>query len=104
MAGIEEKILDIEKKVKFLVWDRIELKKNLSDKEQELAILKEQIRELVDENRELKKNKTINNLEKIIINNSDIAECRILINNLLRRINRSISIISKDNNGREFDD
>lgn len=97
MADIENIIGSIDIKVRELVADRISLQKKLEESKKEIESLQSQIMELVEENRNLKKEKQLNNLTNIITNNSDVSESKILINDLLKKINRSISIISKDN-------
>lgn len=97
MADIESIIGSIDIKVRELVADRISLQKKVEESKKEIESLQSQIMELVEENRNLKKEKQLNNLTNIITNNSDVSESKILINDLLKKINRSISIISKDN-------
>ncbi|MBR1625708.1 MAG: hypothetical protein IJ681_01020 [Bacteroidales bacterium] len=96
-------IEDIELKVRSLISERIELQRKLSEKENDILNLQKQLTELSNENERLIKKERINNLGNIVINNSDISESKVLINDLLKKINRSISIISKDNNGRKLD-
>jgi len=88
---------DIDWKVRQLVADKKSLKEKLIEKDKEISLLQSQVMDLVNENRILKEEKQTNNLTNIINNNSDFAESKKLINDLLKQINRSISIISRDN-------
>ena len=103
MTDLNKIIEDIELKVRSLISERIELQRKLSEKENDILNLQKQLTELSNENERLIKKERINNLGNIVINNSDISESKVLINDLLKKINRSISIISKDNNGRKLD-
>ncbi len=97
MSELGKIIDDIDWKVRQLVADKKSLKEKLIEKDKEISLLQSQVMDLVNENRILKEEKQTNNLTNIINNNSDFAESKKLINDLLKKINRSISIISRDN-------
>ncbi len=97
MSELGKIIDDIDWKVRQLVADKKSLKEKLIEKDKEISLLQSQVMDLVNENRILKEEKQTNNLTNIINNNSDFAESKKLINDLLKQINRSISIISRDN-------
>ena len=103
MTDLNQIIEDIELKVRYLISERIELKRQLSDKENDILNLQKQLSELSKENEHLINKERISKLGNTVINNSDISESKVLINDLLKKINRSISIISKDNNERKLD-
>ncbi|MCH3924849.1 MAG: hypothetical protein LKE30_08035 [Bacteroidales bacterium] len=63
----------------------------------EIKELENQISELVKQNKELKEELELIKITNIINNSSDISESRIIINNLLKKIDKSISIISSKN-------
>ncbi len=94
MNEIEKIIEDIDQKVRCLVSNYILLEENLLQKEKKIEELRSQIINIKQEKENLinKENKEYN-----INNDSDINKSKILIDDLLKKINRSISIISKDN-------
>lgn len=94
MNEIEKIIEDIDQKVRCLVSNCILLEENLLQKEKEIEELRSQIINIKQDKENLinKENKEYN-----INNDSDINKSKILIDDLLKKINRSISIISKDN-------
>ena len=100
---INSVIEGIEVSVKKLVADKHNLQHNKKKKDEEIERLKTQIKDLTLEIDRLKRDKQINNLTNIITNNSNDFDAKVLINDLLKKINRSISIISKDD-GQQFDD
>lgn len=97
MKEIELIIDDIERRVKLLSLQKANLEQDKLRLETENADLQRQVQELVTENIKLKEEKNINNLINTIIENPNIADSKHIINNLLRKINRSIAIITRDN-------
>ena len=94
------KILEeIDIRIRQTVSENKRLKSLLEDKDREIESLQKQVYDTVMQNRELKENKNISNLTNILNNCSDVSESKLIINDLLRKINKSISIISKDNDG-----
>ncbi len=89
MSEIEEIIEGIDQKVRQLVSNNERLEEVLSQKEREIEELKAQIMNL---EKEINKEKVI---ENNINNDSDVNKSKILIDDLLKKIDRSISIISK---------
>ena len=95
-----DKILEeIDIRIRQTVSENKRLKSLLEDKDREIESLQKQVYDTVMQNRELKENKNISNLTNILNNCSDVSESKLIINDLLRKINKSISIISKDNDG-----
>ncbi|MBO6118479.1 MAG: hypothetical protein J6P44_08065 [Bacteroidales bacterium] len=95
-----DKILEeIDIRIQQAVSENKRLKSLLEDKDREIESLQKQVYDTVMQNRELKENKNISNLTNILNNCSDVSESKLIINDLLRKINKSISIISKDNDG-----
>lgn len=97
MKEIELIIDDIERRVKLLSLQKANLEQDKLRLETENADLQRQVQELVTENIKLKEEKNINNLINTIIENPNIADSKHIINDLLRKINRSIAIITRDN-------
>lgn len=91
MSEIEEIIEGIDQKVRQLVSDNERLEEVLSKKEREIEELKAQIMNLEKEKEEIREKVIENNIN----NDSDINKSKILIDDLLKKIDRSISIISK---------
>jgi predicted RNase H-like nuclease (RuvC/YqgF family) len=89
VSEIEEIIEGIDQKVRQLVSNNERLEEVLSQKEREIEELKAQIMNL---EKEINKEKVI---ENNINNDSDVNKSKILIDDLLKKIDRSISIISK---------
>lgn len=89
MSEIEEIIEGIDQKVRQLVSNNERLEEVLSQKERDIEELKAQIMNL---EKEINKEKVI---ENNINNDSDVNKSKILIDDLLKKIDRSISIISK---------
>lgn len=71
--------------------DNERLEEVLSKKEREIEELKSQIMNLEKEKEEIREKVIENNIN----NDSDINKSKILIDDLLKKIDRSISIISK---------
>jgi phage shock protein A len=89
VSEIEEIIEGIDQKVRQLVSNNERLEEVLSQKERDIEELKAQIMNL---EKEINKEKVI---ENNINNDSDVNKSKILIDDLLKKIDRSISIISK---------
>ncbi len=91
MNEIEEIIEGIDQKVRQLVSNNERLEEVLSQKEREIEELKAQIMNLEKEKEEIREKVIENNIN----NDSDVNKSKILIDDLLKKIDRSISIISK---------
>lgn len=91
MSEIEEIIEGIDQKVRQLVSNNERLEEVLSQKEREIEELKAQIMNLEKEKEEIREKVIENNIN----NDSDVNKSKILIDDLLKKIDRSISIISK---------
>lgn len=91
MSEIEEIIEGIDQKVRQLVSNNESLEEVLSQKEREIEELKAQIMNLEKEKEEIREKVIENNIN----NDSDVNKSKILIDDLLKKIDRSISIISK---------
>lgn len=91
MNEIEEIIEGIDQKVRQLMSNNERLEEVLSQKEREIEELKAQIMNLEKEKEEIREKVIENNIN----NDSDVNKSKILIDDLLKKIDRSISIISK---------
>lgn len=99
MSEADKILEEIDIRIQQAVSENKRLKSLLEDKDREIESLQKQVYDTVMQNRELKENKNISNLTNILNNCSDVSESKLIINDLLRKINKSISIISKDNDG-----
>lgn len=97
MSDINEIVDSIDWKLRKLVLQKNELAKQLLLKDEQVALLQEQVQQQSAEIECLKQEKQINKLTDIINNSSDNKQYKELIDDLLRKINRSISIISSKN-------
>ncbi len=97
MSDINEIVDSIDWKLRKLVLQKNELAKQLLLKDEQVALLQKQVQQQSAEIECLKQEKQINKLTDIINNSSDNKQYKELIDDLLRKINRSISIISSKN-------
>jgi|SRR5574344_1425458 cell shape-determining protein MreC len=97
MESANKILSEIDYKVRKIVSDKNNLVLELKKSNDEIKELENQISELVKQNKELKEELELIKITNIINNSSDISESRIIINNLLKKIDKSISIISSKN-------
>ncbi len=86
MEDLQTILISIEKKVNQLALEKIDLEELLLNKNREIDQLKQEIIRLKEENRDKRENNIINN-------NSDLTEYRFVIEDLLKKIDKSISIL-----------
>ena len=86
MEDLQTILISIEKKVNQLALEKIDLEELLLNKNREIDQLKQEIIRLKEENRDKIENNIINN-------NSDLTEYRFVIEDLLKKIDKSISIL-----------
>jgi predicted nucleic acid-binding Zn-ribbon protein len=98
MKSINEVLAEIDYKVRQLANERDELKSSLKEANEREKELRNQIMDLVKENKNLKEELELKKITNIINNHSDVSESKVIINNLLKKINDSISIITSKNN------
>lgn len=94
MENLQEILVSIEKKILILSKREEALKTVVKQKEKQILDLQEQINVLQKEIMDLKQKEDINKITNLINNHSDITECKLIINDLIRKINKSISILS----------
>jgi cell shape-determining protein MreC len=98
MESINEVLSKIDYKVRQLAAKKKETENALLLANKEIKDLENQVMELVKENKNLKEELKIKEITNIINNHSDVSESKVIINDLLKKINDSISIISSKNN------
>jgi|GEM_PF-2096273 predicted nuclease with TOPRIM domain len=102
MNNLQEILGSIETKIKRLALEKADLEERISQQQELIAKLQNEIATLksnnIEQKNEIKEQKNINKINNIINNSSDIAECREIINDLLKKINRSIAIVSAKEN------
>ena len=98
MDSINEVLSKIDYKVRQLAAKKKETENALLLANKEIKDLENQVMELVKENKNLKEELKIKEITNIINNHSDVSESKVIINDLLKKINDSISIISSKNN------
>lgn len=96
MEELQNILVDIESKVKQLAFEKVNLEELLHQKNLEIDGLKREI-ERLKENNNLNKEK-VQGTENIINNNSELAEYRLIIDDLLNKIDRSITLVSTKEN------
>lgn len=94
MENLQEILVSIEKKILILSKREEALKVAVEQKDKQILALQEQIKNLQNEVVDLKQKEDINKITNLINNHSDITECKLIINDLIRKINKSISILS----------
>lgn len=94
MENLQEILVSIEKKILILSKREEALKVAVEQKDKQILSLQEQIKNLQNEIVDLKQKEDINKITNLINNHSDITECKLIINDLIRKINKSISILS----------
>ncbi|MCQ2326942.1 MAG: hypothetical protein MJZ71_05200 [Bacteroidales bacterium] len=94
MENLQEILVSIEKKILILSKREEALKVVVEQKDKQILALQEQIKNLQNEVVDLKQKEDINKITNLINNHSDITECKLIINDLIRKINKSISILS----------
>lgn len=94
MENLQEILVSIEKKILILSKREEALKVAVEQKDKQILDLQEQIKDLQNEVVDLKQKEDINKITNLINNHSDITECKLIINDLIRKINKSISILS----------
>lgn len=94
MENLQEILVSIEKKILILSKREEALKVAVEQKDKQILSLQEQIKNLQNEVVDLKQKEDINKITNLINNHSDITECKLIINDLIRKINKSISILS----------
>lgn len=94
MENLQEILVSIEKKILILSKREEALKVAVEQKDKQILALQEQIKNLQNEIVDLKQKEDINKITNLINNHSDITECKLIINDLIRKINKSISILS----------
>lgn len=94
MENLQEILVSIEKKILILSKREEALKNTVEQKDKQILDLQEQINVLQNEIVDLKQKEDINKITNLINNHSDITECKLIINDLIRKINKSISILS----------
>jgi cell shape-determining protein MreC len=98
MESINEVLSKIDYKVRQLSAKKKETENALLLANKEIKDLENQVMELVKENKNLKEELKTKEITNIINNHSDVSESKVIINDLLKKINDSISIISSKNN------
>lgn len=98
MESINEVLSKIDYKVRQLAAKKKETENALLLANKEIKDLENQVMELVKENKNLKEELKTKEITNIINNHSDVSESKVIINDLLKKINDSISIISSKNN------
>lgn len=94
MENLQEILVSIEKKILILSKREEALKVAVEQKDKQILALQEQIKNLQNEIVDLKQKEDINKITNLLNNHSDITECKLIINDLIRKINKSISILS----------
>lgn len=94
MESLQEILVSIEKKIRILSKREEALKNAVEQKDKQILDLQERINVLQNEIVDLKQKEDINKITNLINNHSDITECKLIINDLIRKINKSISILS----------
>ncbi|MDO5759635.1 MAG: hypothetical protein Q4Q06_01255 [Bacteroidota bacterium] len=97
MEELQNILVSIEKKVKQLALEKVDLEELLLRKNREIEILKTEIEQLKLSNNNLN-TQTQGTGNNNIINNSDKTEYRLIINDLLNKIDSSISLIENKEN------
>lgn len=102
MNNLQEILGSIESKIKRLALEKVDLEEKVLQQQETIAKLQQEIALLKsnkeEQKEEIKEQENINKINNIINNSSDIAECRKIINDLLKKINRSIAIVSAKEN------
>ncbi len=102
MNNLQEILGSIESKIKRLALEKVDLEEKVLRQQETIAKLQQEIALLKsnkdEQKEEIKEQENINKINNIINNSSDIAECRKIINDLLKKINRSIAIVSAKEN------
>lgn len=96
MEDLQNILVDIEKKVRQLAFEKVNLEEVLHQKNLEIDNLKREIKQLKESNNNL--NKKVQGTENIINNHSDLTEYRLIIDDLLSKIDRSITLVSAKEN------
>lgn len=96
MEDLQNILVDIERKVRQLAFEKVNLEEVLHQKNLEIDNLKREIKQLKESNNNL--NKEVQGTENIINNNSDLTEYRLIIDDLLSKIDRSITLASAEEN------
>lgn len=94
MENLQEILVSIEKKILILSKREEALKVAVEQKDKQILALQEQIKDLQNKVVDLKQKEDINKITNLLNNHSDITECKLIINDLIRKINKSISILS----------
>ena len=90
MENLQEILVSIEEKILILSKREEALKTTVEQKDKQILALQEQIKVLQNEIVDLKQKEDINKITNLINNHSDITECKLIINDLIRKINKSI--------------
>ncbi len=96
MEELQNILVDIERKVRQLAFEKVNLEEVLYQKDLEIDKLKREIEQLKVSNNNL--NKEVQGTGNIINNNSELAEYRLIIDDLLSKIDRSITLVSTEEN------
>lgn len=102
MDNLQEILGSIENKIKRLALAKVDLEERVLQQQELIAKLQQEIATLktnnIEQQNEIKEQENTNKINNIINNSSDITECREIINDLLKKINRSIAIVSAKEN------
>lgn len=102
MDNLQDILCGIETKVRNLALEKVNLEACVLQQQEQILSLQKEIERLkansIKQQKETKEEENINKISNIINNSSDIAECRNIINDLLRKINKSIAIVEAKEN------
>lgn len=93
MESLQDILSHIEEKVKKMALERVDLEEESIRKDALIESYKSRIEELQEQNKQLKEQEKIYKSNNIN-NKSDIAETKTIINELIKKIDSSISIVS----------